>query len=204
MNLIKRRKTIEFLDLSYNNLAPDPRHQALVKQFVNTMRRFILRTQIFHLDLTAMSLGKTVGKLVQSIKQSSTLNAVHLSNNNVGLDYVYNMDKELGIPETQGNKINRFRPLERERKSQIMSTENRTKENSQARNSARQDNARLNYGNTGADKIASVELDPLNMEEQTDHQKKETERTLQKDLIEELKRIQAAKDAKEAGREAKK
>ena len=26
MNLIKRRKTIEFLDLSYNNLAPDPRH----------------------------------------------------------------------------------------------------------------------------------------------------------------------------------
>ena len=42
------------------------------------------------------------------------------------------------------------------------------------------------------------------MEDQTDHQKKEAERTLQKDLIEELKRIQAAKDAKEAGREAKK
>ena len=64
MNLIKRRKTIEFLDLSYNNLAPDPRQKALVKQFVNTMRRFILRTQIFHLNLTAMSLGKTVGKLI--------------------------------------------------------------------------------------------------------------------------------------------
>ena len=106
------------------------------------------------------------------------------------------MDKELGIPETRGNKINHFRPLERERKSQIMSTENRTKENSQAINSARQDNARLNYGNTGAEKIASGELDPPNMEDQTDHQKKEAERTLQKDLIEELKRIQAAKDAK--------
>ena len=64
------------------------------------MRRFILRTSIFHLDLTAMSLGKTVGKLIQSIKQSSTLVAVHMTNNNVPLDYVYNMDKELNIPET--------------------------------------------------------------------------------------------------------
>ena len=64
-----------------------------------------------------MSLGKTVGKLVQSIKQSSTLNAVHLSNNNVPLDHVYAMDKELGIPETKGDKINRFRPLEKERNS---------------------------------------------------------------------------------------
>ena len=81
------------------------------------------------------------------------------------------MDKELGIPETQGNKINRFRPLERERKSQIMSTETRTKENSHAKNSARQENARLNYGNTGAEKIGSIDIEPFDGEEQTDHQK---------------------------------
>ena len=51
MSVIKRRKTIQFLDLSFNSLAPDPKNTILVKQFVNTMRRFILRSQIFHLDL---------------------------------------------------------------------------------------------------------------------------------------------------------
>ena len=44
MSLIKRRKTIQFLDLSYNSLAPEPRHMHLAKQFVNMMRRFILRS----------------------------------------------------------------------------------------------------------------------------------------------------------------
>jgi len=64
MGLIKRRKGIRFLDLSYNNLVPDKKQKGLVKNFINIMRRFILRTQIFHLDLTGMNLGKTVGKLV--------------------------------------------------------------------------------------------------------------------------------------------
>ena len=34
MEIIKRRKTLLFLDLSYNNLAPEPRHKALLKHFI--------------------------------------------------------------------------------------------------------------------------------------------------------------------------
>ena len=44
MNIVKRRKTIHFLDLSYNNMAPEPRHKSLIRTFINVMRRFILRT----------------------------------------------------------------------------------------------------------------------------------------------------------------
>ena len=59
------------------------------------MRRFILRTQIFHLNLMGMSLGKTVTKLVHSFKASSTLNCVHLDLNNVPPEHVYDMDMVL-------------------------------------------------------------------------------------------------------------
>ena len=58
-----------------------------------------------------MSLGKTVGKLVQAINASSTLNCVHLSQNSVPLEIVYFMDRQLAIPETRGNKVNKFRPI---------------------------------------------------------------------------------------------
>ena len=110
LNLIKRRKTIQYLDLSNNCLAKDKRSYHIIKDFVNTMRRFILRTQIFHLNLVGMSLGKTVGKLVHSIKASSTLNCIHLDQNNVPLDYIYDMDCELDIPEMHYPKVNKFRP----------------------------------------------------------------------------------------------
>lgn len=75
------------------------------------MRRFILRTQIFHLNLEGMNMGKTVTKLVHSIKASSTLNCVHLDMNNVPAEIVYDMDRELNIPETQEIKMNKFRPF---------------------------------------------------------------------------------------------
>ena len=136
------------------------------------MRRFILRTSIFHLDLTSMSLGKTVGKLVHSIKQSSTLVAVHMSNNNVPLEYVYNMDKELGVPETQGNnRIAHFRPLEKERKSTVMSSSNdqQTKLQTQANPSARGADRHANYGNVTSDLNATVELDPYDGGEDEEH-----------------------------------
>ena len=49
---------------------------------------------------------------------------MHLSNNNVPLPYVYYMDKELRIPETLGDKLSKFRPLDREdRKSTVISTD---------------------------------------------------------------------------------
>lgn len=64
-----------------------------------------------------MSLGKTVAKLVQSIKASSTLNCVHLGMNNIPLEIIYYMDKEFGTPETRGNKLNYFRPRELDKKS---------------------------------------------------------------------------------------
>ena len=71
---------------------PSSKHKNLVKAFVDSMRRFILRSQIFHLDLTGMNLGKLVTKLVHSIKANSTLNCIHLSKNNVPLEIMYNMD----------------------------------------------------------------------------------------------------------------
>ena len=113
MNLIKRRKSIQFLDLSNNSLAQEKRSKHYIKDFVNTMRRFILRTQIFHLNLMGMCLGKTVAKLVHSFKASSTLNCVHLDMNNVPAEIVFDMDNVLDIPETQSKltQINKFRPL---------------------------------------------------------------------------------------------
>ena len=85
MSLIKRRKGIQYLDLSNNNIYPDRNQKALLRQFVTIMRRFILRTKIFHLDLSGMNLGKTVGKLIHSIKNSSTLCCIHLDKNSVPL-----------------------------------------------------------------------------------------------------------------------
>ena len=58
-----------------------------------------------------MSLGKTVAKLVHSIKASSTLNCIHLDMNSVPPEIVYDMDLVLGIPETHMPKISRFRPF---------------------------------------------------------------------------------------------
>lgn len=100
MNNIKRRKSIQYLDLSNNSFAAEKRSFLLIKDFVNTMRRFILRSQIFHLNLEGMMLGKTVSKLVHSFRASSTLNCVHLNMNNVPPEVVYDMDFSLGIPET--------------------------------------------------------------------------------------------------------
>ena len=74
------------------------------------MRRFILRTQIFHLNLNGMSLGKTVSKLIHSIKASSTLNCVHLDSNNIPPEIIYDMDMVLSIPETHMPKVHKFRP----------------------------------------------------------------------------------------------
>ena len=123
MNLIKRKKTLEFLDLSNNNLAPEPRSMQIVQQFVNAMRRFIPRTQIFHLNLNEMSLGKTVAKLVPAILKSSTLNVIHLGGNMVPLEIVYRMDADLGIPEALGTKIRSFRPVVKTRRTSVESDE---------------------------------------------------------------------------------
>ena len=61
-----------------------------------------------------MSLGKTVAKLLHSFKASTTLNCVHLDMNNVPAEIVYDMDVQLGIPETQMPKVNKFRPNKNE------------------------------------------------------------------------------------------
>ena len=34
--------------------------------------------------------------------------------NSIPLEIVYDMDRELGIPETRGNKVTKFRPLNKE------------------------------------------------------------------------------------------
>ena len=114
MKHIKRKKTLYFLDLSNNSLAFDKRSLVYIKDFVNTMRRFVLRSQIFHLNLNGMSLGSTVTKLLHSFKASSTLNCVHLCMNNIPEKIIRDMDFHFNIPEHQMPKINKFRPLKNE------------------------------------------------------------------------------------------
>ena len=80
-----------------------------------------------------MSLGKTVAKLVHSIKSSSTLCAVHLSMNNVPLEIVYDMDKELYVPETRGNKISKFRPLDERQRTSLLETNEGASSNAEKR-----------------------------------------------------------------------
>ena len=176
MSIIKRRKSIQFLDLSYNSMAPEHRHRALAKHFVNMMRRFILRTSIFHLNLEGMGLGKIVAKLVHSFKASSTLNCVHLSDNNVPLEIIYDLDTQLQVPETLGTRLTKFRPIEKEEKlseaaKQADSEENPTDEGGSAEE---------NFGNVSAPPIkVENSLQPQN--------------TLKEDLIAELKRLQENK-----------
>jgi hypothetical protein len=95
MLTISRKKTLYELDLSYNNMVETSRTQPLVKIFIDKMRKFILRSNIFHLDLTGMQLGKLVNKLVESIRASSTLCCVHLSENNIPFEIMKYMDKTL-------------------------------------------------------------------------------------------------------------
>ena len=59
------------------------KNRQIVKSFVYQMRKFILRSNIFHLDLSGMMLGKIVNKLIESIKASSTICVVHLSQNGI-------------------------------------------------------------------------------------------------------------------------
>ena len=68
------------------------------------------------------------------------------------------MDKELGIPETVGDKINKFRPLDKEARKSTVSV---TKDNSQARPSQR--DAQANYGNVhgNLEKGSTVNFEPF-------------------------------------------
>ena len=140
-----------------------------------------MRTQIFHLDLTGMSLGKTVAKLTHAIKASSTLCCVHLSMNNVPLEIVYDMDKELGVPESRGNKINRFRPLEEKRSAYETETYVNTSNQMTHENSKQ---------------AAKEDEDPAETPEEKKEIKNE-ETSLKEDLINELKRLQLERSKKD-------
>lgn len=138
-----------------------------------------------------MSLGKTVAKLVQSIKASSTLNCVHLGMNNIPLQIIYYMDKEFGTPETRGNKLNYFRPRELDKKS-VENTKRSSRIGAEIKIQEDQDSNLNNNGN--------LETSPekLNSEREVQH-------TLKEDLMAELERIRAEKQLKngEKGNEPK-
>ena len=75
------------------------------------MRRFILRSQIFHLNLSGMQLGANVHKLIEVIKASTTLAVVHMSENHVPQEVEAYIDSSLPIPDVSSKKISSFRPL---------------------------------------------------------------------------------------------
>ena len=89
MTQLLKKKELYFLDLSWNNMV-DHREQGGPKSeifnFVMLMRRFILRSKIFHLNISGMQLGANVHKLTEVIKASTTLAVVHLSDNYVPLE----------------------------------------------------------------------------------------------------------------------
>lgn len=75
---IVKKKSIMYLDLSWNNMKPR-KNTTETERFVDNMRRFILTSKIFHLDLTGMQIGKPINKLIEACRASQTLGAIHLS-----------------------------------------------------------------------------------------------------------------------------
>ena len=85
MTQLLKKKELYFLDLSWNNMV-DHRETGLKSEifnFVMLMRRLILKSKIFHLNLSGMQLGANVHKLTEVITASTTLAVVHLSDNSV-------------------------------------------------------------------------------------------------------------------------
>lgn len=61
------------------------------------MRKLIGETQIFHLNLSGMNLGRLASKLVEPIRLSPQLNSIHLSANNLPPEVVTYIDRALTV-----------------------------------------------------------------------------------------------------------
>ena len=125
------------------------RNAHVIKIFIDFMRKFILRSNIFHLNLSGMQLGKVINKLVESIKANSTLCCVHLSENNVPLEIINYMDKTLYIPEEQSTRLNKFRPVKTEQQD-----DGDQYEDEQLSSGRPMTGGIDNYGNVGGRKVA--------------------------------------------------
>lgn len=78
------------------------------------MRRLIVRSQLFHFNLTGMNLGAAVRKLVEPIRVAPCLNSVHLSQNFVPSEVIFYMDRALNVPDLDHPelKVTKFRDAE--------------------------------------------------------------------------------------------
>ena len=114
--IIARRKKLTHLDLSFNTILTvnedsSPRSYKFATQFVSSLRKIIVSTQIFHLNLSGMNLGKLARNLVEPIRLSSQLNSIHLSQNNLPEETVLYIDRALTVSQIDPpeRKVTRFR-----------------------------------------------------------------------------------------------
>lgn len=102
------------MSLSANSDNVDDETQKSIQGFIGSMRKLIAKSQIFHVNLSGMNLGKHVEKLVEAIKISPSLNSIHLSQNNLPADLVDLLDRTLKVPQTDEVKIRQFRQDKKE------------------------------------------------------------------------------------------
>ena len=64
-----------------------------------------MNCSLLHLDLTCLKMGKFVFSLIEQIRKSTTLQAVHLSDNDFSDDTRFVIDKMLRIPTQDITKL---------------------------------------------------------------------------------------------------
>jgi hypothetical protein len=119
--MLPAKERLTHLDLSYNNIQTGSDSSELLSSerskttpgygFVSNIRKLIMKSQLFHLNLSGMNLGRLTSKLVEPIRISTSLNAVHLSANNLPRDLIHYLDSALKVPHTDPPeyKISQFR-----------------------------------------------------------------------------------------------
>jgi len=101
MKLLVKKKTLYHLDLSWNNMVETRDTKKYVHSFVNSLRKLIMKSRIFHLDLTGMQLGSNVHRLVEPLRNCLNICSLHLSNNAIPPEIKFYLDRALKIPPEQ-------------------------------------------------------------------------------------------------------
>ena len=74
--LLRNRTSLQWLDLSDHSVRPQ-----YMSRFVHKLTQIIRYCSLKHLDLSSLGLKKYAMKIAETVRESKTLMAVHLSDN---------------------------------------------------------------------------------------------------------------------------
>lgn len=87
--------------MSYNFIQRnDEKHEQLVKSFLETVGMIIVNNlRLIHLNINGMNLGPHLLSLIPKVKESRSLNSVHMSDNDVPQEYIKLAYDKMGLSE---------------------------------------------------------------------------------------------------------